>query len=331
MSQQVDGTTGEIVEAPTKHFDPRPFLRDLNGKKYLEVVRRLQWIRAEYPSAIVTTQLLQLDFERGWVVFHARVEIPGQGVAEGTGSETRENFPAGWFEKAETIAVGRALAALGYGTAFCLDFETIDEAGRGHMADAPVDHPRNGQAAPPPQSSGNLATPAQLKLIYLTAEKGLHITGEELEERCEAQYGRAPLHLTKREASEFIDSLKSGQVPPTAQHGPAPAPQQPAPQPTGQEDVQVWVNRWLEQVGAQDTPKLGKRSEELKWMTAHLEGAMPPAKVPLLCKTLHEAFTGDTLAEGVLVGEVMDGRLILALKGADNAALMMLSRFAKGL
>ena len=43
----------------------------------------------------------------------------------------------------------------------------------------------------------------------MTATRELHITEEELEERCQAQYGRLPLHLTKREASEFIDALKS--------------------------------------------------------------------------------------------------------------------------
>jgi hypothetical protein len=63
---------------------------------------------------------------------------------------------------------------------------------------------------PAPVGGTGLATPAQLKLIYLTAERDLHITEEALEERCQAQYGRLPLHLTKREASEFIDALKSG-------------------------------------------------------------------------------------------------------------------------
>ena len=122
-------------------FDPTRHLKKLNGKDYLEVVHRLQWLRSEHPDAAITTRLEQVDFDAGWVIFHARVEIPGAGIAEGTGSETRQAFPAGWLEKAETIAIGRALAALGYGTAFCLDFDTLDEAGNGHLADSPVERP----------------------------------------------------------------------------------------------------------------------------------------------------------------------------------------------
>ena len=88
-------------------FDPTRHLKKLNGKDYLEVVHRLQWLRAEHPDAAITTHLEHVDFEAGWAIFHARVEIPGAGTAEGTGSETRQAFPAGWLEKAETIAIGR--------------------------------------------------------------------------------------------------------------------------------------------------------------------------------------------------------------------------------
>ena len=114
-------------------------------------------------------------------------------------------------------ALGRALAALGYGTQFCEDFDfAAGSAGNAHVVDSPVETRSSGgdfqapaRPTPMPQSSGSLATPAQLKLIYMTATRDLGITEEELEERCQAQHGRLPLHLTKREASEFIDALKS--------------------------------------------------------------------------------------------------------------------------
>jgi len=197
----------------TSTFDPRPCLKKLNGKDYLEVVYRLQWLRAEHPDATITTKLEHLDWEAGYAVFHARVEIPGSGIAEGTGSETRQGFPAGWLEKGETVAVGRALAMLGYGTAFALtDFE------EGHLADAPVDTPAAHQtttATPAPATgqrprpiSTGLATPAQLRLIHTTASRDLRITEEELEERCQGQYGTIPVRLTVREASELIDQMK---------------------------------------------------------------------------------------------------------------------------
>ena len=195
-------------------FDPTRYLKKLkDGKDYLEVAHRLQWLRAEHPDASITTRLEHVDFDAGWAIFHARVEIPGAGIAEGTGSETRQAFPAGWLEKAETIAIGRALAALGYGTAFCLDFDTVDDTGNGHLADAPVERPagmatRQTRPAPTNISSG-LASPAQLKLLYIVGTKDAHLTEEDVDQRCQEWYGRLPMHLTKREASELIDSLKS--------------------------------------------------------------------------------------------------------------------------
>lgn len=195
-------TRGGNTAAP---FDPRPYVRKLDkGGDYLEVKWRLLWLRTEHPEAIIATNIHALDFEAGYCVHHARVEIPGRGIAEGTGSETRQAFPAGWIEKSETVAIGRALAALGYGTQFA-----GDDLAEGRLADAPIERPANGTAVPAAApAGGGLASPAQLKLIYLTATRDLHIDEETLEERCHAQYGRLPLHLTKREASEFIDQLK---------------------------------------------------------------------------------------------------------------------------
>ncbi len=56
-------------------------------------------------------------------VFRAEVILPNGGRATGYGSEAQADF-ADYIEKAETKAIGRALAALGYGTQFALDFES---------------------------------------------------------------------------------------------------------------------------------------------------------------------------------------------------------------
>lgn len=195
-------------------FEPSRYLRKLGGKDYLEVKWRLLWLRTEHPDAVMHTEMARL--EDGFALFKAHVAIPGGGEATGWGSETRQDF-FDYIEKAETKALGRALAALGYGTQFCEDFDfAAGSAGNAHVVDSPVEQPAaasNGaqpaRPTPLPQTSSSLATPAQLKLIYLTATRDLHISEEELEERCQSQYGRLPLHLTKREASEFIDGLKS--------------------------------------------------------------------------------------------------------------------------
>jgi len=205
--------------AGERSFDPSRYLRKLGGKDYLEVKWRLLWLRTEHPDAVMSTEMVRLEDD--FALFRARVAIPGGGEATGWGSETRQDF-FDFIEKAETKALGRALAALGFGTQFCEDFDfAAGSVGNAHVVDSPVESPSTSAggstttlARPTPiQATGNsLATPAQLKLIYLTATRDLHMSEEELEERCQAQYGRLPLHLTKREASEFIDSLKSGGV-----------------------------------------------------------------------------------------------------------------------
>ncbi|HEX2988874.1 MAG TPA: hypothetical protein VHS06_11990 [Chloroflexota bacterium] len=210
---EATGPKGKGERRAERRFEPSRYLRKLGGKDYLEVKWRLLWLRTEHPDAVMQTEMVKL--EEGFALFKARVAIPGAGESTGWGSETRQDF-FDYIEKAETKALGRALAALGYGTQFCEDFDfAAGSAGNAHVVDSPVSSPAVEASTPQPQrptpimqTNSSLATPAQLKLIYLTASRELHLSEEELEQRCQAQYGRLPIHLTKREASEFIDALK---------------------------------------------------------------------------------------------------------------------------
>jgi hypothetical protein len=215
QTEEIEAVRGHGEKSRERPFDPSRYLRKLGGRDYLEVKWRLLWLRTEHPDAVMETEMVKLD--DGFALFKARVAIPNGGEATGWGSETRQDF-FDYIEKAETKALGRALAALGYGTQFCEDFDfAAGSAGNAHVVDSPVEinSPAGADRGIParpaaiPQTSSSLATPAQLKLIYLTATRDLQITEEDLEERCQTQYGRLPLHLTKREASEFIDALKS--------------------------------------------------------------------------------------------------------------------------
>jgi hypothetical protein len=115
-------------------FDPTPHVMKVKGGQlYLPVKYRLMWLREEHPEAEIDTEMVHLDTEKQLAVFRARVTVPGRGLATGYGSETERDFPAGWVEKAETKAVGRALAALGFGTQFAVD---LDEGER--VVDSPV-------------------------------------------------------------------------------------------------------------------------------------------------------------------------------------------------
>ena len=101
-------------------FDASKYLTDLSGREYLEVKWRLLWLRTEHPDAVIETELVK--HEAGLALFRARVAVPAGGTATGWGSETADDFED-FIEKAETKALGRALAALGYGTQFCEDFD----------------------------------------------------------------------------------------------------------------------------------------------------------------------------------------------------------------
>jgi hypothetical protein len=115
-------------------FDPTPYLVKVKGGQlYLPVKDRLIWLREEHPDAAIATEMVHLDLELQLAIFRAQVTVPNRGSATGYGSETERDFPAGWVEKAETKAIGRALAALGFGTQFALE---LDEGER--VVDTPV-------------------------------------------------------------------------------------------------------------------------------------------------------------------------------------------------
>lgn len=111
-------------------FNPNDHLIDIKGKKYLPVAARLVWFRDEHPDWSVRTELV----ERGdkWAIMKASIyNEKDMLIATAHKVETKDGFPD-FLEKAETGAVGRALAMCGYGTQFAPEF---DEGER--LADSP--------------------------------------------------------------------------------------------------------------------------------------------------------------------------------------------------
>jgi hypothetical protein len=171
-------------------FDPQPHLIQLPRKvkdkatghwttiyeDYLEVKWRLCWFRDRYPHGVITTDEICVDLDRGYARYRCVVEDGQGGKATGYGTETAADF-ADYCERAETRAIGRALAALGIGTQFVGQDLTEGE----HVADAPVAAtpvvPSNGSpngvpvaadatAIAPPNGAASLPTsiPAGLQL-----------------------------------------------------------------------------------------------------------------------------------------------------------------------
>lgn len=107
-----------------------PFM-NLRGKPYLQVAYRLVWFREDHPNAIIKTAIYKLTDDSAIVI----AEIYGQDkglLATGTKQESMADFKD-FLEKAETGAIGRALAMCGYGTQFAPE---LDEGER--LADSPI-------------------------------------------------------------------------------------------------------------------------------------------------------------------------------------------------
>ena len=222
---------------PTTSFDASKYLTNLRGKEYLEVKWRLLWLRTQHPDATIETELVKHD--AGLALFRARVSVPDGGSATGWGSETVDDF-GDFIEKAETKALGRALAALGFGTQFCEDFNFAGEHGADAAAardtharhgsadaasprdtpvvDAPVARGRlkavrdGGEAAPraeaTPRADEQSATSSQINAILAIAREHQALGETSVEERCRAAYGCLPGELSKQRASEFIVQLR---------------------------------------------------------------------------------------------------------------------------
>jgi hypothetical protein len=160
MSEQNNGQGRE--EQRTRTFNPNEHLMQIKSsqgsKDYLPVQWRLVWFRSLCPQGTIDTEELEYDLDRvveaevyawnpekrrsektlkkakGYARYRAVVTDGKGGRATGTKSENAANF-GDFGEKAETGAIGRALAALGYGTQF-----TGDELSEGvRIVDSPVE------------------------------------------------------------------------------------------------------------------------------------------------------------------------------------------------
>lgn len=113
-------------------FNPSEHMMNLKGKEYLQVMWRLVWFREEHADWMIRTQLVE-HHHGEYAVFKAEVsDTPDHILATAYGSESIKDF-RDYLEKAETKAIGRALAILGYGTQFAPE---LDEEER--IVDSPV-------------------------------------------------------------------------------------------------------------------------------------------------------------------------------------------------
>ena len=111
-------------------------LISLKGKDYMMVAYRLLWLTEDVENYIIDTQILGDSTDHAMI--RAKITIldkDGKLVKQATGTKTESKASFHDFvEKAETGAIGRALAMLGYGTQHAL--ADLDEGSR--IVDTPL-------------------------------------------------------------------------------------------------------------------------------------------------------------------------------------------------
>lgn len=137
-------------------FNVKDHLIKVDGKPYLPVPPRVFAFRQDHPLGSISTEVLQMGNETNGGVYVVRATVTNaEGSVMATAHGTaRGGGKAKWsgreLEKAETAAIGRALANAGYGTLFA-GLEDDEDQG-------PVDAPQ--QRSAPQQQAGATTRPA---------------------------------------------------------------------------------------------------------------------------------------------------------------------------
>jgi hypothetical protein len=196
----------------------REFLIDRQGKTFVLYAGLLDLAHAMGLEEI-DTQLLQVPSdENGQVaIVRARV-ITKRGRFSGIGDASPANVARAMLTAtirlAETRAKARALRdAVNVGV---VAFEELGENVDEMPQVSPLDHyqqqaaqPQRAEQQQPAQSSNpNIASPAQVRAIYAIARDTHGLNEKDVDARSQSVFGVSPVDLTRKQASDFITSLK---------------------------------------------------------------------------------------------------------------------------
>jgi len=183
-------------------FKPEEHLIDFMGKRYLPVAARLVWFREDHPDWSIQTNIAERG--NGWAVMKATIfDDRAVALSSAHKAETKKNFHD-YLEKAETGAVGRALAMCGYGTQFApelVEGERIVDAPQVVSSSVTVNYP----------GDKGSATSKQRNYIF-SLGAGLGLTDTGVHQKAKVKFGLESFKdLTKDQASEFIDELSNAE------------------------------------------------------------------------------------------------------------------------
>lgn len=149
-------------------FNPADFTRQLPNDDgsmslYLDVKYRLLWFRLHNPNGKIDTEIVHVDEKCAVVsckLYADRSDPADQYVAKSSAQRfaTQERYGDRYLETAETAAMGRVLAAAGYGTQFCGATDMLGS----DVVDAPLELPMGDEDAEGPIiASGHVQQPVQ--------------------------------------------------------------------------------------------------------------------------------------------------------------------------
>ena len=135
-------------------FNPAEFTRALPNEDgstslYLDVKYRLMWFRLHRPNGKIDSEIVRVDDKSAVVcckLYADKGDAVDQYLAKSQAQRflSEEKFGDRYLEIAETAALGRVLAAAGYGTQFCGSTDMLSDI----IADAPVDVALTEDASP---------------------------------------------------------------------------------------------------------------------------------------------------------------------------------------
>lgn len=184
-------------------FNPQEHLSIVDGAAYLEVKWRLVWMREVHPDAVVETEMVEST--RDHAIFKATVRLPEGASATGWGSEYRDQFQ-NFIEAAETKALGRALAALGFGTQFAGELGT--DSGSAGLSDAPVQLRAINEDGKANYVAAELEPTDRQRKLAEVLRNQLNLSTDELDELA-SEHGGAPMQsIGRKGVSALITELQ---------------------------------------------------------------------------------------------------------------------------
>ena len=167
-------------------FNPAEFTRELPNEDgtlslYLDVKYRMLWFRLHRPNGKIDTEIIHVD-EKSAVVscklYSDRGDPADQYLAKSCAQRfvSQEKYGDRYLEIAETAAIGRVLAAAGYGTQFCGATDMLS----GIIADAPIDMTTMEDAATAPVEASSRVVHQVRPAPQVSEEKPVAVNKREM-------------------------------------------------------------------------------------------------------------------------------------------------------